>query len=108
MISSADNIQADMNIKRIVPFVSPRLTTVLPKDVKSLKSPWFDKQRHIQLRDNITKEQREDTQKQIRTLYWNPQRAARLEVDINERLDELKDNIGKRFEDQNPSSLNSQ
>ena len=58
LISSSKDIQADCTVKRIVPFVSPRLTTILPKEGKAKKSPWFDNQRHIQLRDNITKEQR--------------------------------------------------
>jgi len=34
------------------------MTTVLPKDKKKDKSPWFDQQRHYMLRDNLTHTQR--------------------------------------------------
>ena len=75
---------------------------MIPKDQKSTNSPWFDQQRHRQLRDNLTHEQRKKWQKQTKTLYWNPERATCLNGNRNERLydldskfkDKLTDKVG--------------
>ena len=63
---------ADLGVRRIVPFVKPSMCTRLEKEGRNPKSPWFDKQRHLMLRDNLTREQRLGWQKQIKTLYWDP------------------------------------
>ena len=80
---------ANMTIKRIVPPVKPKTRAVLPVNDKSVMSPWYDKQRHLMLRDNLTPKQRDKWHKQTKTLYWNPSRAACLNGNRNERFIKL-------------------
>ena len=54
---------ADMGVKRIVPAVKPRTRAVLAQNDVSIMSPWYDKQRHLMLRDNLTQKERENWQK---------------------------------------------